>query len=67
MAKKNVTFVITDELDREIEIRAFLERKQKSEILTEALTTHFDNKQRERLPNEKITRRKKDAALAATR
>jgi hypothetical protein len=41
MAKKNVTFVITDELDRNIEIQAAIDGKQKSEIVSEALSKYF--------------------------
>ncbi len=52
MGKKNVTFVVTDEVDREIEIRAFLENKQKSEILLAALNLYFLKNKRATLPNE---------------
>ena len=44
MGKKNVTFVITEELNRNIEIHAAIEGKQKSEIITEALNKYFSNK-----------------------
>jgi hypothetical protein len=53
MKKKNVTFVITENFDREIETRAFLEQKQKSEILIEALNLYFSENKRLPLPNEK--------------
>lgn len=44
MAKKNVTFVIEEELNRNVEIHAAIEGKQKSEILTEALNKYFTEK-----------------------
>lgn len=65
MGKKNVTFVLTEEIDREIEIRAFLQGKQKSEILTEALQNYFSENTRDLLPNEK-TSRSNDTVKVAT-
>ncbi len=65
MGKKNVTFVLTEEIDREIEIRAFLQGKQKSEILTEALQNYFSENRRDLLPNER-TSRSNDTVKVAT-
>jgi hypothetical protein len=45
MSKKNVTFVITEELDRNIELCATIERKQKSQVLNEALEPFFATKE----------------------
>ena len=64
MGKKNVTFVITDEIDREIEVRAFLTGKQKSEILIEALSDYFTKHKRDALPNE--VRRRSQTATAGS-
>lgn len=44
MSKKNVTFVITDEQNKNVEISAAVEGKQKSEIVTEALIFFLSQK-----------------------
>jgi hypothetical protein len=66
MAKKNVTFVIEEDLNRNVEIHAAIEGKQKSEILTEALTRYFAEKTAQQKLKELSSNQKSIAYQTAT-
>lgn len=47
LKKKNVTFVLSEDLDTKIEAVAFIEEKEKSAVLIEALELLFQSKNEE--------------------